>query len=76
IRSAIRRMPNVLGVEATSADGRPRFVVESAVGQDIREDLASTIVENGWGLLELRAEGMSLEEVFLKLTTREETADE
>jgi ABC-2 type transport system ATP-binding protein len=75
IRSAIRRMPNVLGVEASSADGRPRFVVESAVGQDIREDLASTIVGNGWGLLELRAEGMSLEEVFLKLTTREEAAE-
>ena len=72
IRSAIRRMPNVLGVEASSADGRPRFVVESAIGQDIREDLASTIVGNGWGLLELRPEGMSLEEVFLKLTTREE----
>ena len=75
IGSAIRRLPNVLNVETIPADGRPRFVVEAAVGQDIREDLASAIVGNGWGLLELRAEGMSLEEVFLKLTTREEAAE-
>jgi ABC-2 type transport system ATP-binding protein len=75
VASAIRRLPNVLSVEAMSADGRPRFVVESAIGQDVREDLASTIVSNGWGLLELRAEGMSLEEVFLKLTTREEATE-
>ena len=75
IRAAIRRLPNVLNVEASSLDGRPRFVVESAVGQDIREELASTVVGNGWGLLELRAEGMSLEQVFLELTTREEAAE-
>ena len=75
VTGALRRMPNVTRVEAVAADGRPRFVVESVVGQDIREDLASTVVGNGWGLLELRAEGMSLEEVFLKLTTKEEASD-
>ena len=75
IKATIRRLPNVLNVETIPVDGRPRFVVESAVGQDIREDLASAIVGNGWGLLELRAEGMSLEEVFLKLTTREEAPE-
>jgi ABC-2 type transport system ATP-binding protein len=75
VRSAIAGIPNVLGVEVTPVDGRPRFLVDSVVGQDIREDLATTVVGNGWGLLELRSVGMSLEEVFLKLTTREEDAD-
>jgi ABC-2 type transport system ATP-binding protein len=76
VKGALVGIPNVLNVEVTPSDGRPRFLVDSAVGQDIREDLATTIVGNGWGLLELRSVGMSLEEVFLKLTTREEGAEQ
>ncbi len=53
-------------------DGRVAFVVESVPNEDIRKDLAKTIVQNGWGLFELRPVGMSLEEVFLRLTTKEE----
>ncbi len=75
VKKSLAGIPNVLNVEPVPSDGRPRFVVDSAVGQDIREDLASTVVANGWGLLELRSVGMSLEEVFIKLTTREEGAE-
>ena len=75
VRSVLGSLPNVLGVEIMPNDGRPRFMVDSVVGQDVREDLASTVVGNGWGLLELRSVGMSLEEVFLQLTTREEDAE-
>jgi ABC-2 type transport system ATP-binding protein len=71
IQAALARMPNVLNVDTIPVDGRPRFLVDCAVGQDVREDLAAAIVGNGWGLLELRSVGMSLEEVFLKLTTEE-----
>jgi ABC-2 type transport system ATP-binding protein len=39
---------------------------------DLREDIARVVVEGGWGLLEMRPVGMSLEEVFLQLTTSEE----
>ena len=34
--------------------------------------MASLAVQRGWGLLELRPMGMSLEEIFLKLTGVEE----
>jgi len=47
------------------------FEVESDRGTDIRRDLARTIVSRGWGLLELRPMRMSLEEVFLQVTTEE-----
>jgi ABC-2 type transport system ATP-binding protein len=47
------------------------FEVESDRGIDIRRDLARTIVNRGWGLLELRPMRMSLEEVFLQVTTEE-----
>jgi ABC-2 type transport system ATP-binding protein len=74
VRQALLRIPNVMKVAVTPTNGTPRFLIDCAVGQDVREDLAATIVGNGWGLLELRSVGMSLEEVFLKLTTSEEGA--
>ena len=41
-------------------------------GRDVRRDIASAVVNRGWGLLELRQVRMSLEDVFLDLTTQEE----
>jgi ABC-2 type transport system ATP-binding protein len=47
------------------------FEVESEHGVDVRRELAKTVVTQGWGLLELRPMRMSLEEVFLQVTTDE-----
>src|SRR6185312_6593941 len=60
VQQALGRVPNVLAVEAQAINGHSRYLVDCAVGQDVRADLASTVVGNGWGLLELRSEGMSL----------------
>jgi len=45
--------------------------VESEHGHDVRRELARAVVQAGWGLLELRPMRMSLEEIFLSLTTDE-----
>ena len=50
------------------------YEVDSESGRDVRRELASTIVTRGWGLLELRPMRMSLEEIFLHLTTEESAA--
>jgi ABC-2 type transport system ATP-binding protein len=50
------------------------FEVESGRGSDIRRDIARAVVTSGWGLLELRPMRMSLEEIFLQVTTTEERA--
>ena len=47
------------------------YEVESEHGRDIRRDLARVVVTNNWGLLELRPMRLSLEEIFLSLTTEE-----
>ena len=69
----------IAGVTSVSAadhrDGISGFQLELAQGDDVRREVARTVVMSGWGLLELRAEQMSLEDVFLQLTT-EEAADE
>src|SRR5215475_8848263 len=56
------------------ADQRPGIVgfeIDSQHGQDVRRELARTVVSSGWGLLELRPMRMSLEEIFLSLTTED-----
>ncbi len=53
-------------------DGTAAYLVNSAMGADIRERLAQLAVERRWGLLELRPVEMTLEDVFLQLTTEEE----
>ena len=44
--------------------------------RDVRRDVARTVVDKGWGLLELRPMRMSLEEIFLQLTTEEKAQTE
>lgn len=59
--------------ESDRRDGIIGYEVESEQGHDIRRDLSRAIVSNGWGLLELRPLRMSLEEIFLSLTTEDAT---
>lgn len=78
---ALRSLPGVVNVSAAeSRDGKgaeasakAAFQVDSEKGLDVRRDVAAAIVRGGWGLLELRPVRMSLEDIFLSLTTEENT---
>ena len=71
--SKLKSTPGVMNIEQVEGtDGRNRFRIESELRKDIRSDLARTVVQSGWGLLELQSASMSLEDIFLKLTTAEE----
>jgi ABC-2 type transport system ATP-binding protein len=73
ITTKLKAMPGVVDVrKIADSDGRHRFQVEGELRKDIRSDLARTIVQNGWGLYELQSSTMSLEDIFLELTTAEE----
>ena len=62
---------------AAPAEAPPRpsgpvaYEVESEPELDVRRELAHAVVTRGWGLLELRPVRMSLEDVFLQVTTEE-----
>ena len=74
-KSALEAVPGVTGVAL--ADSRETLIgleIQSEPGRDVRRQLAAAIVNRGWGLLELRPLRMSLEEIFLHLTT-EDTAE-
>ena len=75
--SALTAVHGVTQVTAVQRhDGRGVFDVQSESGADIRRALAHTVVSSGWGLLEMRALRMSLEDIFLELTTTEEESTE
>lgn len=78
IRSSINKLEGVTRVELTAGqkNGHSVFLVESRLDADIRKDLAKTVVTNGWDLYEMKRVGVSLEEVFLQLTTEEEGLQE
>jgi ABC-2 type transport system ATP-binding protein len=69
----LRGLPGVGKAELVD-EGREtcRMLVESELSRDIRRELAAAIVHGGYGLLEMRAVTMSLEDVFIKLVTSEE----
>lgn len=73
-----QRLETVAGVSRVvmkdSRNGRLIFEVESLQGRHIRADLARTVVGAGWNLSELRAVGLSLEDIFLQLTAQETKA--
>ena len=70
--AVLRRVAGVSRVvEADRREGIVGYEVEGEHGRDIRRDLARAVVGGGWGLLELRPMRMSLEEVFLSLTTED-----
>jgi ABC-2 type transport system ATP-binding protein len=72
----LRTVPGVLNLSvAETHDGVVAYEISSDRGRDIRRDLARTVVSHNWGLLELRPSRMSLEEIFLSLTTEEKVEE-
>ena len=68
----LQRVDGVNWVEPRdSKDGSVTLEVQSEKGRDLRSELARAVVESQWKLLELKTSGMSLEDIFLKLTTKD-----
>jgi ABC-2 type transport system ATP-binding protein len=66
------RVGGVNKVEPRESSGeRVTMEVHSEKDKDVRAELARATVESGWKLYELKTSGLSLEEIFLKLTTKD-----
>jgi ABC-2 type transport system ATP-binding protein len=72
MKSKLETVEGVSLVEEREAvNGRVTFEVHAGKERDVRSELARAVVESQWRLLELRTSGMSLEDIFLKLTTQD-----
>ena len=68
-QAALEALP---GVAAVSEQGEGRWMLEYGPGADPREAVFRLAVEKGWVLLGLSPEKATLEDVFVRLTTRED----
>jgi ABC-2 type transport system ATP-binding protein len=71
LEDLLQQMPgaNRVQLDMPRADGHLTVTVEAAPGHDLRSQVAAKIVAKGWPLYELRGVSMSLEDIFLELTT-------
>ncbi len=76
VLDTLRAVPGVLAARLQGGQKEVLVVdVEAEAGRDVRAELASALVTGGHGLLGLQQVGMSLEEIFLELTTTDQGAE-
>jgi ABC-2 type transport system ATP-binding protein len=84
-RGDIDKLRSVLGsiqgiermeVESGAHEHEVSATIESERGLDLRSKIAAGIVHGGLELIELRGVSLSLEEIFLQLTTEEKSAEQ
>ncbi len=74
VAELLRSVGGIKAVRAQgSAGGVTTLDVETDGGRDVRAELARAVVQKGFDLLGLQQHGMSLEEIFLHLTTTDAT---
>ena len=71
LKEALTQIPGARSVQVSAAsnDGHVIATIEADPGRDVRSQVAASVVEKGWPLYELRGVSLSLEDIFLQLTT-------
>lgn len=73
LRALLTSVPGVqkVSIEPAGSNGRLAAKIEAVPGQDVRSQVAAAVVGKGLPLYELRGISLSLEEIFLQLTTED-----
>jgi len=76
LRETLASIEGVINVEVNPGeDSLINADVESESGTDLRARIASRVVGGGFDLLEMRAVNLSLEDIFMQLTTEEKAGE-
>jgi len=71
IRKALGQVRGVSDIEAASDNGWHRYRIKTQGQDDPREEIFKLVKTHGWSLRELRLEGGSLEEYFVRITAEQ-----
>ena len=69
--AALRGVDGVRAVDSLPSPGQRRYRLQCERGTAVRARLAAFVVQQGWQLLELRAQETSLEETYLRVVSAE-----
>jgi ABC-2 type transport system ATP-binding protein len=77
VKAALEAVPKVESVQERPADGGPESVCSFIAyshghGDEVRGALAACVVQHGWNLLEIKPMALSLEDLFVRLVTKED----
>lgn len=78
VENSLRAIEGVINVEnfGLEEDGVFKYVVESDLNTDTRRSIFKTCCENGYIILSMKNESLTLEDIFLKLTNSDEVLAE
>ena len=71
-----KSLRQIRGITSVKKVDERHHIAEYPVNQDLRSKITEAIMKGGWTLLSMESLEMSLEDVFLKLTTEEEEEEE
>ncbi len=71
IQSALARIASLRSVTWSESNGVQDFTVETEPGRDLREEISAAIVSAGGVIREFRRETLTLEDIFVRITTQE-----
>ena len=74
VKDKVGAVQGVTKIEEVDSSEHTTVFVESNKDVEIRPEVAKIVMANNWPLYEIKAEDVSLEDVFLHLTTQEEEA--
>ena len=69
------RRDNSAAAQRDAGEGIIPFLLDARPDREAPENVAKSVVEKGWGLINMHVIPMSLEEIFLELTTDESLGD-
>jgi len=72
VHKALAATPGVNRILRDDQADVARFMIDASKDRDIREDLFRAIVNGGWVLREMKYSALSLEDIFVHITTEEE----
>jgi ABC-2 type transport system ATP-binding protein len=67
--TAVRGLPGVLDVTQTQDDGVISLRITSGDADGLAPSLFTLVAQRGWGLMELRVERQTLEDLFVRITS-------
>ena len=68
----LRNVDGIAEVSHRRSQDREIYTIQVRRGMDLRDEISRAVVSSGWNLLSMQSVGMSLEDIFLQLTTHEE----
>ena len=67
----LEKLKNLDQVISAVNDENNHYLIECKLRSNLQDNIAKLVLENDWGIIELRPVSMTLEDIFLKLTLEE-----